>query len=454
VPPALPADVSKMQALAHWDAFLTDVERLNTYVAPKRLPRYQRDLLDSASFEVVSPVTGEKIRVTTSRMGNGCFAYRLHSRMWLITGGLADQYSLNYFLSDTEFSVCGGGELRPGSVRDKHRREFLTMEQDHRNSLYEDIPDNGTQLAMMIGHENFAHHLWNELSALEEWMSGASDAAIAALTIVPKYEPLGPLDEIFPRLKAARFVRADLETQYSFLQGARIVVRPCGKIVSRAIRERIVEYCGDRLASGAWPRVWISVRTGSRTPDNQVAFIVAAAGKILAAYPDAEFLLDGFSFPVGFDRDVRFADLREIFKERSGECDAVIEKIIGEARNVLGSSKSARISSASGTSITDAIAAAGTCHYYVCHSGSLQHKIGWLHEIPGTIHGPNNLGSSRLWHVRQVEGGITPDVLPAELIATSTTPHSGPDLPRNINYAIADVDRAADAIAAAMKMRL
>jgi hypothetical protein len=447
-----------MRPLPHWDEFLTDIERLNRFVAPKRLLQYQRELLDTGGFDVASPVTGEKIRVTTSRIDHGRFAYRLDedSRTWLLTGSLADQYALTFFLSNSGLTVCGGDKLRPGSVRDTRQREFLAIEQDVRNSLYADesVPANEVQLAMMIGHENFAHHLWNELSALEEWVAGASDEAIARLTIVPKYEPLGPLDEIFPRLKKAQFFRASLENQNSFLQSARLIVRPSSRIVSRRVRKRIVEYCGDAPTAHARPRVWISVRTGSRTPDNQVEFIVAAIGKILDTYPDAEFLLDGFSFPVGSDRDIRLANFHEAFKARSSECDGVIEEILRETHRILGSSKSARISSASGTAITDAIAVAGTCHYYICHSGTLQHKVGWLHDIPGVIHGPDNLHSSRLWHARQVEDGITPGQMPMEFIAPSTTPPTGSSLPRNVNYAIADVDRAADAIVGAMKKHL
>jgi hypothetical protein len=366
---------------------------------------------------------------------------------------------LTYLLTDSELVVCGGGGFKPDSARAKLEREFLAMERDFRGSAFADIPGDGPHLVMEIGHVNFAQYLWNELSALEEWMSGASDQAIAGLTIVPRFEPLGPLDEIFPRLKKAQFFRASLQNQNSFLETARLIVRPSSRIVSRGIRERIVEYCGAQPMAHAWPRVWISVRTGSRTPDNQAEFIVATIGKILQAYPDAEFLLDGFSFPMDIDHGIRHAKSREGFKEktreafkaRSRDCDAAIERTIGATRRILGSPSAARISSVSGIAITDAIAAAGTCHYYICHSGTLQHKIGWLHKIPGIIHSPT---ISRSWYAAQVEDGITPDELPMEFIAPSAIPTTALNLRRNFNYVITDVDKAADSIVATMKKRL
>jgi len=44
---------------SRWKAFLASAEKLNDFVAKRRLCRYQSDILDLGCFEIVSPHTGE-----------------------------------------------------------------------------------------------------------------------------------------------------------------------------------------------------------------------------------------------------------------------------------------------------------------------------------------------------------------------------------------------------------
>src|SRR5437588_167030 len=50
-----------------------------------------------------------------------------------------------------------------------------------------------------MGHVNFAHHLWNELSALETIIQSGSLRADTSILVAR--ETLGPLEQIFPELK-------------------------------------------------------------------------------------------------------------------------------------------------------------------------------------------------------------------------------------------------------------
>jgi hypothetical protein len=314
---------------------------------------------------------------------------------------------------------------------------------------------------LIIGHENFAHHLWNELPALDAWLARASDEAIARLQVVAIAEPLGPLHEIFPKLAAASFTRTRTNLEIP------LRVRLGSQMVTNRIRRIMLEYFGHQpvvpavagilqMLDSLRPRVWISVRHGARTADNQLEFLLTTVKTITDAYPRAAFVFDGFSFPIGFFDDERTHAFREVFGHRSRTAAQFIQGLKETATLELGIDASSMFD-VSGLDLTGAVTIAGHCDYYICHGGTLQHKIGWFYSKPGFIHAAPAGIAHFLKQAQQAEGAVVPDALPADLASATTWPEGVQgilNIPRNSNYRILDVNRASEVILLAMRAHL
>jgi hypothetical protein len=72
------------------------------------------------------------------------------------------------------------------------------------------------------------------------------------------------------------------------------------------------------------------------------------------------------------------------------------------------------IASTAGMGLLDSIAIAQSATAYLCHSGTVQHKIGWTANVPGIVHGYRRPGIDDLglWHSQRLEGGIAPLATP------------------------------------------
>jgi hypothetical protein len=463
-----------------WHAFTASVEGLNKFVAPYRLRKYQFDLLENGEFEIISPFSGAVVRTNHSRVANGRIAYRLPggAEAWLLSGSFARQHELSYLV--TREGVHTAIEIADQEPNSYYARELRSFRADtarfwkeisrkqgwgggsKKSPKSQDVADREGHITMALGHANFAHHLWNELSGLEEWLHSATNERLEKLTVLPLSEPLGPLEKIFPRLAHATILRGSEAFLRGKLHTARLVVRPSSHQISQRVRRKVRRYIrqdftkptGLRLFKDAWPRVWISVRRDSRTADNLASFLLEVVTETFATYPQAEILLDGFSFPIGFFEDARTIKLRQEFGSRSASCGAFIDQLHREAASRLGEEKGERIRSVSGLDLSAAMRLAGRCDYYICHSGTLQHKVAWIHDVPGLIHCPDQPERASRWHAEQLEDGALPDFLPARFIRPSGGPTSRPKLSRNANYIITNVKEAANFVVSKLRLRI
>lgn len=85
--------------------------------------------------------------------------------------------------------------------------------------------------------------------------------------------------------------------------------------------------------------------------------------------------------------------------------------------------------------------------FYIRHSGTSQHKIGWFHAVPGIIHGNRaSLGPPvSTWTAAQVHGALPPALLDPALMRDLdyTQPIKAE---RNRDYEITDIDAALTAV--------
>jgi hypothetical protein len=203
--------------------------------------------------------------------------------------------------------------------------------------------------------------------------------------------------------------------------------------------------------------IWLSVRLDARTADNQREFLLAVITKFAEAYPSAGFILDGFSYPDDFESPIYRAQsdasnelassgnaghyrgfLSNAMVEREGEVTAYIEELRATLERVMPNT----VVSTSGMGLVNSIYLARFANYYVCHAGTLQHKIAWLYDTHGIVHS-NSTGVQPgvpNWLAGQLQGGIKPALVPDEYINDLETIRTATKVERNRDYHFVDIE--------------
>jgi hypothetical protein len=204
------------------------------------------------------------------------------------------------------------------------------------------------------------------------------------------------------------------------------------------------------------------VRLDARTPDNQQELLLSLVSRIAAAYPAAGFVLDGFSYPDDFGSAIyqRTGNkhgldgdfLSSVMTEREQEISAFIRELQGQWEK----SCPQTMVNATGLNLADTITLAGTADYYVCHAGTLQHKIAWMYNIHGIVHS-NTTGVQQgvqNWLADQLEGGVKPSLVSAEYVKDLDSIRTTNKVERNRDYHIVDVERVVQQILGDLQHRL
>ena len=448
----------------NYKLFRDSIDSLNEFSKPSVLLRYQANILDGGGFDVISPLSGSPIRIDRSVSVAGHTAYWMPDcAAWLIAGYVGLGYPIH------SLTITGENSSRYPLIRDakpKRVSQFREFRGLKTLRLDETEPPTEKRAILRIGHENFAHHLRNELSALEEWLHTATPEQLARISISASDEPIGPLGDVFPQLAGCEIVSDISDDASGVTADNPISVRVGSRLVTERLRQRVRDYAerhaqavathpARHLLATAWPRIWISTRTGWRTAANFDALFLALVPRVFRAYPRAAMFMDGFSFPLGFFDDPRTADRRDSFVSRATETEVVITELKSKVKEQFGTELADRICSISGIDLMSAIALGAACDYYICHFGTLQHKIGWIHDIPGMMHGPSSSrtdGFSLRWHRTQVEGGVAPDAIPSRLIVVPGDTNRRKSW--NRDYEFSDVEEAASIIVYTMQNRL
>jgi hypothetical protein len=191
----------------------------------------------------------------------------------------------------------------------------------------------------------------------------------------------------------------------------------------------------DAIAQSS-PVLWMTFRNEGRACENEPEMLVRVARRFTERYPSSAILLDGFSYPADFDSP-HYDQVRKTFIGYAQSFGDEIAKICAKVPQVL---------NVNGFSVPESIVLAGTADYYISSAGSIQHKIGWLHNKPGYIHtcAAALTESHRRWWANQLENGRLPTITRREFV-TDTSPskvHASGD--RNMNYKITKMDSFVD----------
>jgi hypothetical protein len=421
--------MSEMQFL---EESLKRFKALNEFLYPKALRRFQRDILATGKLEIISPWSGN----TIEPKGNYLRA----------NGGVV------YWFEDLEPFCIVVASLRMGNpilalvtatdTIELAHKENSPIIQFARDLLRDNIVpprwiDSGAKPALYIGHPNFAHLIWNEFPALLKVRELKADFDLRIF-----FDPislLGPFcadnsipHELANNLKDHTGWHTELCTEIG------------SSYCSEVAKAEILKYC-DRKGVGKTPdnsfRIYISVRDQGRTIRNQQEFLRDLTGKILETFEKSVIIFDGFSLPDDFERDT-YQGRSHIFQGRIDGAKKITDAII----KGIPEDKAARVTDITGLRFTEALGYIRGCDYYITHSGTAQHKIGWLFSVPGTLHGNlSSINESALaWNASTVGGALPPKGVNADLVRDLEISNMPNAVERNRDYEFLDQSRIID----------
>jgi len=237
--------------------------------------------------------------------------------------------------------------------------------------------------AIWVGHHNFAHHYWNDLPAIETALEEGLLKSVSRLFVT--YETLGPLKSIFPeipenlvkKIKPAELFRATLAENM-------FIIRIGKNYITQGVANRVLKLsklmCMPKILEEVqqarkqnFPLLWVSVRVGNRTWRQQEEGLVRIISELYLVYPKLGVVFDGFSIGHGMK-------ISTITKN-------MIERLHDEVKRIRQRvPQEVAFYDTVGCGIHESIVWADQIDLYICHHGTLQHKVGWIANKPGVVH--------------------------------------------------------------------
>ena len=154
------------------------------------------------------------------------------------------------------------------------------------------------KIALLYGEEHMAHHLWNELSGIDDFLRDPQPKVPAVFEMSGKSEMYGTLDAIFPELqeKIVRFYGGRTDLIVSFYKQKICVMRVTALLVTKRLRDRIgdiVALAVGRPIEGPLPTVAFILRIENRTLADCVSFYTECADYIMSKMGKVRFVIDG-----------------------------------------------------------------------------------------------------------------------------------------------------------------
>lgn len=293
---------------------------------------------------------------------------------------------------------------------------------------------------ILSGDINFAHHLWNEAPALAA-LARHLGPACAHIHLQLRFRTLSALFSLYALFHEVE-APATRPGPAQYLTD-KLLVRPGAKRVSRELRKHLLaglpslEHSWLQFVQAHSPRVWITLREDKRVCHNLVPLLSTFMDKCLERFPRAGFVLDGLSYPDDYDCNPHYENVRPILDGRYAQTEQAIQALIAQRPRAL---PATALCSTNGLPLSQAMRIAGEMDFYIAHAGSLQHKIGWAHAVPGFIHSPPspNQASAAQWHGDMVEGGLVPHALNSDEVVQDLADSTAK--PRNRSYRFSDIE--------------
>lgn len=409
----------------------------------------QHGIIRDGCFLMPSPFGQRPDRCSESFLFNHRVFYKFQGQeeyFW-ITSLLDRGYALAslYFPARHTAVSLYPGSLTPSMLNafDRMRREVVKPRSDR------DISD-GTR-TVVIGFPHFMHMLWNELPAVEAVLGTAIESKI---DFIVTYQPFGPMVEIFPELRGRVAVMHSDESRV--INHKRMIVAIGSRRITKSLQRRILSVAARNAlpshleASAAFrdthrPIFWISIKPPKRTPEHQAQVLSEIIYGIKARYPGAGILLNGVSYPWDFPANTNYGPG---FEREIGLASTNTSKILDEILTLLPDKIQRDTRIIHNISVCDEIVWGSVADYYFSHGGTMQNKIGWIHNIPGIMHSNSKFVQAFGWGEPYVVDGPTLFSVPSDLIIDdSTDSYSQMEIERkDMNYRFRSVFDVLDEI--------
>jgi hypothetical protein len=253
-----------------------------------------------------------------------------------------------------------------------------------------------SRTAVCLGFYHYAHHLWNELAGLQR-LSRAGLLGKVDRYLVMR-EPLGKLEDFFPRISEQRISRLDdsdalfhrilSDRLFAVKVGGHVIDKELVARANRIALENSLPSTRDMIAAARTEcsmLIWIGIRVGSRTWFDQEEGLAKIIKALHERFGSIGVVFDGFSVPG--DRPRIAPGVKSEYHNITAEESAVIESVIRKVQDLD------KISTFNivGGSIFDAIVWANAIDFYISSQGTLQHKVGWFGNKPGIVHANRSL---------------------------------------------------------------
>jgi len=410
--------------LPYLGQFLAEIARMQSEEGDRFGRRYQRETLASDGLGLVSPLSGEPVVAKESLAVGSKKFFRFaetnnsgeHATYFVISSRVHFGFPLAALFVPTENWLLIWEPEGKRAVGAHHLQALAqALAQDE---LPLRLP---IRTVITMGHVNFAHHLWNELSALETIIQSGSLRADTSILVAR--ETLGPLEQIFPELKNQPIYRVGDNKPPGGVRRGALFLNVGASRIPQSMRRRIAEFALNKasaaaraiiaaLKRNAGPAFWISVRTQDRTLVDQRETFARIAGQLLNEHKRCSIVFDGFSLPEDWKR--AGDEMQEFYRNNVSATQEECAAIIAAVKSSVTLSPSQVIATTAGMGLLDSIAIAQSATAYLCHSGTVQHKIGWTANVPGMVHGHRgpHIDDLGLWHSQKLEDGIAPVVVP------------------------------------------
>ena len=372
---------------------LHDVHQLNETLYEGCIRRYLSNLLTKGELKVKSPYI--------SRYELALSSYITRDKLCILRFECNPSFLLVISDLGRGFPISSIVLLKTGTLLHLTSTPWVItlsrLKNIDRSMMFSALSPLPRKVSLVVGDANFAHHAWNQLSAVDVLIRTYAHSRVDK--IIATHEPLGPLQVLFPELKDNLVIRVPDSRLELENTPASLVVPVGSRVITRALSKRISAYAsthndvGRHMHIKQRPTLWMSVRTRSRTPTNQVELLTTVGRAFLDAFPTGRLVIDGHSLPMDFpDGDV--------YDTRAVQCTVNNDReLAAKVIRLIGAEIDRRLEdiliNAVGLPIIASIHLASIATFYFCHHGTTQHKIGWFTSCPGIVHGNRRVIMSR-----------------------------------------------------------
>lgn len=413
---------------------LEDLRAANVWQGTRALRAFQRDLGQGARLRIRAPSTGavaEDSGHFYSPMSGCIYWFDAAEPFCLVSA--STRLGCPILALVTRHAVYPVADPEPSPLIEQALAMLASDDRPER------LIDPQARPMAFTGHVNFAHFVWNEFPGL--WHLRETGAVFDVGVL---HDPLG----IMEAYADSRGLYCRFMPQRGAAKGwqGRPVLVPGATYCDAAVKRDILALTGLDSAyapASDRPRIYFSLRRTGRAMQNELDFLETVVGKVLAAHPACNVVLDGFSLPVDFARSI-YANAAPGFEARIGEARDTVAKLAAR----LGAGRHTRLHDITGVPLDVALREIARCHFYVTHAGTMQHKAGWFFPLPGLLHGntASISAASLRWTASAMAGAVPPQGIAPDLVEDLEVCNMPRAIARNRDYRLLDVARAADDI--------